>query len=155
MSGPPCEGSGARPAFDCVTRQEVRLVQASFAQIDALADKLAASFYRRLFELDPTLISLFKTDMRSQGVKFIEKLAVAVKGLEDLDAISGFVQELGRRHAGYGAKIKDYGTAGDALLWALEQEFGHAFTPELRAAWSATYETLCGVMIAGGEAHAS
>jgi hemoglobin-like flavoprotein len=132
-----------------VTRDETRLVQASFAQIDPIANKIAASFYRRLFELDPALRSLFKTDMEVQGARFMEKLAVAVKSLEDLAIVTPFARELGRRHAGYGVETKDYDTAGEALIWALEREFGPAFTPDLEAAWRAAYVMLCETMIAG------
>jgi hemoglobin-like flavoprotein len=134
-----------------MTLEECRLVQASFAQVDTIADQIAASFYRRLFELEPALAPLFKTDMELQGTKFMEKLAVAVKGLEDLDSITLFVQRLGRRHIGYGIKKKDYYTAGDALLWALESELGNGFTPDVRAAWAAAYEILAGVMIQAAE----
>ena len=41
-----------------LTRDECRLVQASFAQIAPIADEVAATFYRRLFELDPNLVGL-------------------------------------------------------------------------------------------------
>jgi len=70
-----------------LTREECRLVQASFLQIEPIADDVAATFYQRLFELNPLLVPLFKTDMKQQGLKFMEKLAVAVMGLEDLESI--------------------------------------------------------------------
>jgi len=38
------------------------LVQTSFAQVRPIADAAAALFYRRLFELDPTLRPLFNGD---------------------------------------------------------------------------------------------
>jgi nitric oxide dioxygenase len=138
-----------------VTPNETRLVQASFAQIDPIANKIAASFYGRLFELDPALRELFKTDLEIQGARFMEKLAVAVKSLEDLAFVTPFARELGRRHAGYGVAPKDYDTAGEALIWALEREFGPAFTPDLKTAWLAAYGMLCETMLAGTDASAS
>ena len=130
-----------------MTRDECRLVQASFSQIEPNADRVAAAFYRRLFELNPSLAPLFKTDMERQGVKFMEKLAVAVMGLEDLESIAPLVQALGRRHAGYGVRATDYETAREALLWALAEHFGAAFHSELRSAWSAAFETLSTEML--------
>lgn len=135
-----------------MTRDEIRLVQASFAQVDPIANKIAASFYGRLFELNPALRPLFTTELEIQGARFMEKLAVAVKGLEDLAFVTPFARELGRRHAGYGVQVKDYDTAGEALTWALEREFGPAFTPDLNAAWLAAYQMLCQIMIAGTDA---
>ena len=49
---------------------------------------------------------LFNVDLKVQGTKFMEKLALAVKGLDDLDSITPFVQSLGRRHAGNGVTAK-------------------------------------------------
>jgi hemoglobin-like flavoprotein len=135
-----------------VTRDECRLVQASFLQIEPVADSVAATFYRRLFDLNPSLAPLFKTDMKDQGVKFMEKLAVAVTGLDDLDSIAPLVQALGRGHAGYGVRPADYYTAAEALLWALSEVLGPEFNSELRNAWSAAFATLSNEMIrAAGE----
>jgi len=136
-----------------ITRDECRLVQVSFAQIELKADGVAATFYQRLFELNPNLKPLFKTDMGQQGVKFMEKLAVAVMGLEDLESIAPLVQALGRRHAGYGIKPKDYETAREALLLTLAESFGPAFDSELRNAWSAAFATLSTEMLRAANGH--
>jgi hemoglobin-like flavoprotein len=138
-----------------LTPEECRLVQASFAQVDPMADRVAMMFYQRVFELDPMLASLFKVDMATQGTRFMEKLALAVKGLEDLDEIAPFVETLGRRHVGYGVKTKDYDTVGEALLWTLEQHLGSSFDDNVKAAWSAAYEALSTMMIEAGAAQAS
>jgi|HubBroStandDraft_1064217.scaffolds.fasta_scaffold17935_4 hemoglobin-like flavoprotein len=134
-----------------ITRDECRLVQASFAELDPIADEVAATFYRRLFELNPSLAPLFKSDMELQGMKFMEKLAVAVMGLEDLDSIASLVETLGRAHAGYGVQASHYATARDALLWALEDRLGAAFNAQLRSAWAAAYDTISTAMIRASE----
>ncbi len=126
-----------------VTRDECRLVQASFAQIEPISDEVAEMFYRRLFELNPKLTSLFQnTDMQVQGDKLMEKLAVAVMGLEDLASLASLVKALGRRHAGYGVHPEDYETAREALLWAVGEGLGPAFDSALRNAWSAAFATI-------------
>jgi hemoglobin-like flavoprotein len=134
-----------------ITREECRLVQASFLQLEPVAGSVAATFYRRLFELNPALVPLFKTDMEMQGLKFMEKLAVVVTGLDDLASIVALVQALGRGHAGYGVQRADYDTAGEALLWALAEVLGPEFNSELRDAWSAAFVTLSNEMIRASE----
>ena len=47
--------------------QKKSLVQDSFATITPIADDAAALFYRRLFDLNPSLERMFKGDMRSSG----------------------------------------------------------------------------------------
>jgi nitric oxide dioxygenase len=130
-----------------LTRDECRLVQASFAEIEPIAHDVAANFYGRLFELNPALKPLFKSDMKQQGIQLMEKLAVAVHGLESLESISPLVQALGRRHDGYGVTPADYETACEALLWSFSETLGPAFNPELQSAWRAAFQTLSKEMI--------
>src|SRR5262245_52044761 len=110
-------------------------VQTSFAQVRRIADAAAALFYRRLFELEPTLRSRFKGDLKEHGRKLMEMLTLAVKGLDRLEALLPALTALGRRHAGYGINEHDYETVGEALIWTLEQGLGPSFTPDIRAAW--------------------
>jgi hemoglobin-like flavoprotein len=136
-----------------ITHHECLLVQASFAELEPIADGVAATFYARLFEQSPNVKPLFKTDIELQGVKFMEKLAVAVMGLDDLDSIAPVVQALGRAHAGYGIDPTHYATAREALLWALADHFGPAFNSELRNAWGAAFDTISTAMIRATEGH--
>jgi hemoglobin-like flavoprotein len=39
-----------------------------------------------------------------------------------------------------------YETVGAALLWTLEKGLGDAFTPDVRAAWTAVYGVLASTM---------
>lgn len=125
-----------------MTRDECRLVQASFLQLEPVASTVAATFYQRLFELNPSLVPLFKTNMEMQGTKFMEKLAVVVTGLDDFDSIASLVRTLGRGHVGYGVRRSDYDTASEALLWALADILGPDFNCQLRDAWSAAFATI-------------
>jgi nitric oxide dioxygenase len=77
----------------------------------------------------------------------MEKLAVAVMGLDDLPSIASLVQTLGQRHGGYGVRPVDYETAREALLCSLKQGLGAAFNDELRNAWSAAFATISTEMI--------
>jgi len=126
------------------------LVQTSFAQVLPIAEAAAALFYRRLFELDPTLRPLFKGDLKEQGRKLMDMLAVAVKGLDRMEALAPALSAMGRRHADYGVKERDYETVGEALLWTLEQGLGPNFTPEVRDAWATLYKLVADTMCAGG-----
>jgi len=130
-----------------VREPNIRLVQDSFrTQVQPIADAAASLFYQRLFELDPSLRSLFKTDLAAQRRALMSMLAVAIQGLDHLDTLVPAVENLGRRHVGYGVKDRDYDTVGQALLEALQQGLGDAFTPELRDAWAEAYTLLAGVM---------
>mgnify|MGYP000562859060 FL=1 len=129
-----------------MTPEKVALVQNSFAKVVPIAPQAAELFYGKLFELDPELKPLFKGDMTEQGAKLMKMIGTAVNGLTDLDAIVPAVQDLGKRHVGYGVVDSHYDTVGEALLWTLDQGLGPDFTDEVEAAWTEVYGLLAGVM---------
>ena len=123
-----------------------QLVQDSFAQVAPIAETAAEMFYKRLFELDPSVKPLFKSDMAVQGRLLMQTIGAAVAGLDDLSALTPIVQDLGVRHARYGVQPEHYDTVGEALLWTLGQGLGEKFTPEVRTAWTEVYCLLAQVM---------
>jgi nitric oxide dioxygenase len=131
--------------------EQITLIQTSFAQVLPIADTAAALFYGRLFELDPSLKPLFKGDMHEQGRKLMTMIRVVVNGLSRLDQLVPAIQELGRRHAGYGVRADHHTTVGAALLWTLGQGLGDQFTAEVEAAWAAAYTVLAETMQAAAE----
>ncbi len=130
-----------------MTPEQVAQVQQSFAQVAPTADKAAALFYGRLFEIAPQLRPLFRGDMAEQGHMLMATLAIVVRGLTRLDTILPAASALAKRHVGYGVKEEHYAPVGAALLWTLEQGLGAQWTPELASAWTAAYTTLSGYMI--------
>lgn len=122
------------------------LVQLSLDKALATTDRTAATFYRRLFEIDPSVRPLFKTDLEEQEQKFTSTLKVLVEGLDDLERVLPEVRNLGKRHVLYGVKDHHYDTVGTALLWTLEEEIGATFTPDVRSAWSDFYNLVAQTM---------
>ena len=129
-----------------MTPAQIELVQDSFRKVLPIKDTAGELFYNQLFTLDPELRPLFPEDLKPQIQKLMSMIATAVSGLTKLETIVPAVQELGRRHVGYGVKDKDYDTVGTALLWTLEKGLGDAFTPETKAAWTACYGLLAATM---------
>jgi len=129
-----------------MTPKQVELVQGSWRKVLPIADTAAGIFYKKLFELDPALKGLFKGDMKEQGRKLMAMISVAVTGLTRLETIVPAVQDLGRRHLGYGVNDKHYDTVGSALVFTLEKGLGDAFTPDVKEAWVTTYGVLSKTM---------
>jgi len=129
-----------------VTPRQVELVQTTWEQVVPISDQAAALFYGRLFELDPNLKPLFSTDIKEQGRKLMTMITAAVRGLNDLGRLVPVVEDLGRRHVGYGVKDEHYETVGSALLWTLEQGLGEKFTAEVKESWATVYTILATTM---------
>ena len=129
-----------------MNQKQIELVQSSFAEVLPIAETAAALFYDRLFELDPSLRPMFRGDMKEQGKKLMDMIAVVVVNLRNLDRLVPGIQALGARHAGYGVQDEHYDTVGAALLWTLGQGLGEAFTDDVRDAWVAAYTILATTM---------
>jgi hemoglobin-like flavoprotein len=139
-----------------MSTDQVTLVKTSFASIGPVADAVATRFYARLFALDPALRALFHTDMREQRYKLVQMLDAIVDALDRPALIAAEVAALGQRHASYGVVAEHYALVEEALLWALAQELGQRWTPEVAAAWRAVYTLVAGTMQAAARsvAHA-
>lgn len=131
---------------------EIKLVQASFAKVAPVAAKAAEMFYSRLFELDPSLRTLFTGDMVEQGKRLMAMVTVAVDGLDEIGDLVPAVQDMGRRHVNYGVREEHYPIVGRALLETLETALGDEFTPETKAAWTDVYGVLSSTMIDAAKA---
>ena len=131
--------------------QQIAAVQSSFAKVAPQSDAVASLFYSRLFELDPALRGLFKSDMAAQRLSLMKMLAAGVAGLDQPDKLLPVLHALGARHVGYGIQHQHYDTVATALLDTLAAGLGDGFTPALRADWTAAYSLLAGAMKAGAE----
>ena len=131
---------------DAMTPDHIRLVQASWRRVLPIKDTAAQLFYQRLFEIDPSLRTLFRRDVQEQGAKLMQVMDAAVNGLSQLERILPSIQELGRRHADYGVKDQHYGVVGATLLWTLGKGLGAEFTPEVKDAWATVYGLLATTM---------
>lgn len=129
-----------------MTPEQIKLVQDSFAKVVPIAGTAADLFYDRLFTIAPEVRSLFPSDLTEQKKKLMQMIATAVTNLHQVEKIIPAVEELGRRHSGYGVTAKHYEPVGAALLWTLEQGLGTDFTAPVKAAWTDAYMTLAGVM---------
>jgi hemoglobin-like flavoprotein/ferredoxin len=142
--------AGLVEVIDFVCPDTVVLVQTSFERAASHADQLGELFYDRLFAQNPSVEPLFDgVDMRAQREMLLKVLATAVRGLEELPKLVPILEDLGRRHVGYGAKTSHYKAVGAALLWSLEQVLGDTFTPETHVAWFEIYGVIARTMLEG------
>ena len=129
-----------------MTPDQVSLVKESWKMVVPIAEQAAAVFYNRLFELDPSVRPLFKTDLREQGRKLTSMINTVVVGLDRIESLVPAVEDLGRRHVGYGVRDEHYETVGKALIWTLATGLGDRFTEATEAAWVEAYTILATVM---------
>jgi len=134
-----------------MTPRQIEIVKQSFAKIMPFKDQAAELFYCRLFELDPSLRLMFKSDMTEQKQKLMVAIALVVSNLEKMDSLLPTIRELGQRHKNSGVRNRHYDVVGAALLWTLEIGLGTSWTKELADAWQDAYGRVANAMIEGAE----
>ncbi len=132
-----------------LTERQIWLVQTSFEKFIVNIDVAARLFYARLFEMDASLVPMFKGDMQVQGRKLITMILFAVNALHDLDSLTPQIKLLGENHAGYGVQPEHYPVMGRALLWSLQSGLERDYTPEVEQAWITVWDYLSAIAIDG------
>jgi len=129
-----------------MTPEDIKLVKDSWLKVVPITETAAELFYGKLFELDPSVRSMFKGDMKEQGRKLMAILNTAVNALDKLDTIVPAIQDMGKRHVGYGVKDEHYDTVGEALIWTLGAGLKDDFTEDTKAAWIGVYTLVADTM---------
>jgi len=129
-----------------MTPAQIHLVQTSWQQLVPQAEVVAQLFYRRLFEIAPSLRSMFQHEISEQEQKLVAMLDTVVRNLHQTERLLPAVRSLGRRHVTYGVGAEHYTIVASALLWTLEQRLGELLDEPTRAAWIAAYTLLATTM---------
>jgi hemoglobin-like flavoprotein len=125
-----------------MTPEQVDLIRKSFDALWPVRRRLADQFYGRFFELAPDARPLFPEDIARQQLKLMDMIAAIVGALDKREIFQSIISYSGRQHAQFGVKRSHFVAFGDALIWSLEQQFGAAFTPELKQAWITLYDAV-------------
>jgi nitric oxide dioxygenase len=134
---------------------QVEVLERSFTAVAPKGDEFVAAFYARLFSEHPEVKPLFgDTDMAVQQKKLLAALVLAVENLRRPDVLGPVLKDLGRRHAGYGAKPEHYGVVGAALLETFAVYLGAEWTPDVKQAWVEAYGAISSLMLEGANGHA-
>jgi len=120
--------------------EQVELITRSFDEMWPLRRNLAAKFYARFFANAPDARRLFPDDMERQYLKLMNTIAAIVGALDNRALFQSIVGHTARQHAQFGVTASQLAAFGEALISGLEEQFGAAFTSELRGAWTELYE---------------
>jgi hemoglobin-like flavoprotein len=94
-------------------------------------DELPLFIYSDLFIKHPEVRDLFPISMAAQRGHLVDALVKIVAQVDSVDALTTFLQGLGRDHRKFGAVSEHYAAVGDSLLTTLEHFSGPSWTPSL------------------------
>ena len=131
----PADDIGTPIAAALARLEEPRLLRAGWALVEDRADRLVQLFYARFFLLAPHARELFQIDMSRQRDHFLHAIGAIVAAADDPDSMRARLAALGADHRKFDARPGQYEAAGAALLAALRDVGGAAWTPEMTGAW--------------------
>ena len=132
-----------------MTPEQIELVQRAWGRVTALNNTYVQEVYTELFRLSPDLINLFPDPAGMPVTKVSETLNTVITSLEQLDALSFIIRDLGRRHRQFSVQSHQFGLLKQALTLVLARRLGEHFTPALSDAWSQMYDEIAALMLEG------
>jgi hemoglobin-like flavoprotein len=116
-------------------------------------EDLGGMLYDTLFEMAPSLKTLFSRPRPVMAMKMIEMVTMLVSFSDDEVRMTEQINWLGSKHVKYGAKPHHVPILGQMLVTVLEQAVGDEWTEEMSTAWTdlwnASCEKLMGAINAG------
>ncbi|MEU6011331.1 globin family protein [Streptomyces sp. NPDC047453] len=128
------------------------LIRSSFAAVQPHGTQVTAYFYDHLFAHHPDVRPLFAAHLDEQRDRLWAALGALVANLENTDTLIGMLENLGRRHAGYGVLPEHYPAVGASLIATLRHYAGDAWTPAVEESWAAVYGLISNTMLDAGAA---
>ncbi|WP_344893327.1 globin domain-containing protein [Actinomadura meridiana] len=118
----------------------------NFALVGANGVDVAEYFYADLFAREPQLRRMFPTGMTRQYEVLLGALTQVVSSVDDHDTLIPYLEDLGRRHHGFGVLREHYGPVGVSLLATLAYFSGPEWNDDLERDWTAAYGLVTEVM---------
>jgi hemoglobin-like flavoprotein len=117
-------------------KKQAQLIKQSWKRIEPMAQEAGEEFYRKLFNSEPLIRHMFKTDIAGQALKLTTTLAYVVENIDHLSSLRPQIRQLGQRHIDYGAQPEHYQVVCECMLKVLSDGMKEEWVPELAEAWS-------------------
>jgi DNA-binding winged helix-turn-helix (wHTH) protein/hemoglobin-like flavoprotein len=129
---------------------DVRALRESFHRIVERTPTVTTRFYQILFDRHPEAHPLFRRNAPEKQARMMnDTLMAIVDRLEDAPWLKASLAALGAKHVEYGIADSMYAWVGGALLAALAEAAGEAWTPRVARAWTDAFHEISRMMIEG------
>lgn len=124
------------------TAEQRNIIHATYRVASQRNDDMMKFFFERLFELDPSLETLFDNGGNRMRDKFLKTIGTLVASIELFDKAEPSIRQIGLRHLGYNVQPEHYPLVKRAMLDALAHVLGEDYTPDVETAWTALYDVI-------------
>jgi len=130
----------------------VAAIRTSWVLVEPHAEEVARHFYGTLFAHAPQTRELFPVNMEVQRSRLLRALVHVVHMVDNPGDLVPFLEQLGRDHRKFGVLTEHYDAVGHALLSAVAEFAGDAWTVEVEKSWGEAYDTVASAMSAAAAA---
>jgi hemoglobin-like flavoprotein len=132
-----------------MTAQGLETIRSSYSAIAPHADDLADRFFTRLFTIQPVLRALLPRDHWQRSHDLAALLGLVVKNADRPENIQGVLMDFGAKAQRAGIMPQHYGLARQALLDAMSDALGSAWTDDVAADWTDLLNTVASLVVMG------
>ena len=133
-------------------REVIQRLERSFEALAPKGPELVDRFYAKLFADYPQVRSMFPKNMAEQKNMLLAALALVVRNLRTPQRLSAPLQEMGRRHTGYGTQPEHYPLFRDTLVSVMAELAGPIWTDGIDRDWRSAIDWVGSVMLEGAAA---
>lgn len=131
---------------------EADILRSSFELIAPQAEEVMSRFYDELFSRFPDVVPMFKNTTKAKQMKMLlASLKLVINNLDSPDKLVPALQELGKRHKGYGAVPEHYTAVAETLMDVMKEFAGKAWTKKVHNAWSDALNLVAETMLGAYE----
>ena len=131
---------------------EADILRDSFALIEPKAEEVMSRFYDELFLRFPAVKPMFANTTKAKQMKMLlASLKLVIANLDNPDKLVPALQQMGKRHKGYGAVPEHYTAVADTLMDVMKEFAGKAWTKKVHNAWSDALNLVAETMLGGYE----
>ena len=129
-------------------------LEKSFNLLAPRGPELVDRFYAQLFSKHPALRPMFPADMSEQKKKLLASLVLVIENIRDAQKLEQPLQDLGARHAGFGAQAEHYPVIRDTLVSVMAEMAGEVWNDQLTQDWNGALDFVSSVMLEGAKSAA-
>lgn len=138
---------GPAPPSHPLQAEEMSIIETTWELAASLGkQEVGVLLFRQIFDIAPGALQLFpfkdepdiyeSPKLKKHALGVVNAVGKAVASLRDLDTLVPLLQDLGRKHVGYGVKLEHYDVVGQALLKTLSLGLGDKFSKGVEASWT-------------------
>ena len=104
-------------------------------------------FYKRLFDVNPSVKKYFKSNIQSQGRVLMGVISTTLSQLKDPEAFNTLLVNLAHVHSKRAIRGMQYGIMGDVLFWTLKYCLGTQYNSIMHFAWVKIFSYMLRIIV--------